>query len=74
MDGLEEDAAQHGTSLTALIPMLVDEGAEVGHGGAQVLVQLEICRDLHCHLISLQNTPVLFRGLKARITPDSKWP
>ena len=54
MDGLEEDAAQHGTSFAALIAVLIDEGAEVSHGGAKILIQLEICWDLHCHLISLQ--------------------
>ena len=54
MDGFKEDAAQHGTSLATLVPMLVDEGAEASHGGGQILVQLEVCRDLDCHLISLQ--------------------
>ncbi len=53
MDGLKEDAAQHGASLAALIPMLVDEGGEAGHGGCQVLVQVEVCRDLDSHLVSL---------------------
>ncbi len=53
VDGLKEDAAQHGASLAALVPMLVDEGAEAGHGGCQVLVQVEVCRDLDCHLVSL---------------------
>lgn len=54
MDGLEEDAAQHGPSLAALIAVLVDEGAEVSHSGTQVLIQLEVCWNLHCYLISLQ--------------------
>ncbi len=53
VDGLKEDAAQHGASLAALVPMLVDEGGEAGHGGRQVLVQVEVCRDLDCHLVSL---------------------
>ena len=53
MNGLKEDAAQHGASLAALIPVLVDEGAEAGHGGCQVLVQVEVCRDLDGHLVSL---------------------
>lgn len=55
MNGLKEDAAQHGTSLAALVSMLVDEGAEASHGGSQVLIQLEVCRDLDSHLISLQD-------------------
>lgn len=55
VDGLEEDAAQHGTGLAALIAMLVDEGAEVGHDACQVLLQLEVCRDLDSHLISLHS-------------------
>ena len=54
VDGLKEDAAQHGASLAALVPMLVDEGAEAGHGGRQVLVQVEVGRNLDCHLVSLQ--------------------
>ena len=54
MDGLEEDAAQHGTGFAALIAMLVDEGAEASHGRAEILIQLKICWDLHRHLISLQ--------------------
>lgn len=53
MDGLEEDAAQHGTCLAALISVLVDESTETSHGAAQVLLQLEVCWDLDCHLISL---------------------
>jgi hypothetical protein len=53
MNGLEEDAAQHGASLAALVPMLVDEGGEAGHGGRQVLVQVEVCWDLDGHLVSL---------------------
>ena len=53
VDGLEENAAQHGASLAALIPMLVDEGGEAGHGGCQVLIQVEVCWDLDGHLVSL---------------------
>ena len=53
MDGLKEDAAQHGASLAALVAMLVDEGGETGHGGCQVLIQVEVCRDLDSHLVSL---------------------
>ncbi len=53
MDGLEEDAAQHGASLAALIAMLIDEGGEAGHGGRQVLIQMEVCWDLDSHLVSL---------------------
>ena len=54
MDGLEEDAAKHGTRFAALVAMLVDEGAEPGHGGTQILIHLEVCWDLDCHLISLK--------------------
>ena len=54
MDGFKEDAAQHGAGLAALIPVLVDESAELAHSGAQILIQLEICWDLDCHLVCLQ--------------------
>ena len=53
VNGLKEDAAQHGASLAALVPMLVDEGAEAGHGSSQVLVQVEVGWDFDCHLVSL---------------------
>ena len=53
MDGFEEDAAQHGTSLAALLAMLVDEGAELRHDSGQILLQLEVCWDLDRHLVSL---------------------
>ena len=62
MDGLEEDAAQHGTSFAALIAMLIDKGAEASHCGAEILIQLEICWDLHCHLISLQTRESYCQG------------
>lgn len=53
MDGFKEDAAQHGTSLAALLAMLVDEGAELRHDSGQILLQLEVCWDFDSHLVSL---------------------
>ena len=55
MNGLEEDAAQHGTGLAAFVSMLVDESAQTGHRGFQILIQVEICRDFHRHLICLHD-------------------
>jgi len=53
VNGLKEDAAQHGASFAALVTMLIDEGAEAGHGSSQVLVQVEVGWDFDCHLVSL---------------------
>ena len=62
VNGLKKDAAQHGTSLAALISVLVDEGAQLAHGHTQILIQLEVCWNLDCHLVSLHSDKLLSKG------------
>ena len=68
MDAFEEDAAQHGAGLAALVSVLIDEGAEARHGGTQVLVQMEVSRYLDCHLVSLHIARMTFHTCPIVIT------